>query len=72
MTEQERRIRGDKSKFASQIKTSAWTALEGRSSFIVESALHLGVATAINLIVVIHFCNYNGDDHFLATAKYRL
>ena len=45
---------------AGEVEVSAGTALEGGACFIVEGALHLSIATAIDLIVVIHFCNYNG------------
>ena len=40
---------------ASEVEVPARAALEGGTSFILEGALHLGIAAAINLIVVIHF-----------------
>ena len=40
---------------AGEVEVAAGAALEGRAGFILEGALHLGIAAAINLIVVIHF-----------------
>ena len=42
-------------KLACEVEVPAGAALEGGTGFILEGALHLGIATAINLIVVIHF-----------------
>jgi hypothetical protein len=42
-----------------EVEFGAGTALHRGARFVEQRALHLGVATAIGFVKVIHFCNYN-------------
>ena len=49
----------EESKLSCEIEFASGVALDGSVGFIEKRALHLGIATAINFINVIHLCNYN-------------
>jgi hypothetical protein len=57
------------SELSKKVHLCARTALEGGAAFVEEGALHLCVATAIGLVIVIHFCNYNDDGSFLDAGQ---